>query len=127
MTQPVPIEPEAATEALCADKATAEAVQSQYDAEHGLPRKCMCADGSEPPPGVPCMLLHCQELTPIVDDNGMPIAWVHSLPRAALPVAVAANVQPKTKTEIAALKAEHQPELPDVVPDVVPGPKAGRP
>jgi len=101
---PTPIEPEAATEALCADKATALAVQAQYDAEHGLPRKCMCADGSEPPPGVPCMLLHCHDLDAIVDDNGTPTAWVHRLPRAALPVAVAAKVEPKTRTEIAALK-----------------------
>jgi len=106
MTQPAPfpIEPEAATEALCADRATALAVQAQYDREHGLPRKCLCADGSEPPPGVPCMLLHCHDLDAIVNDKGAPTAWVHPRPRAALPVAVAAKVEPKTRAEIAALK-----------------------
>jgi hypothetical protein len=101
---PTPIEPEAATEALCADRATALAVQAQYDAEHGLPRKCMCADGSKPPPGVPCTLEHCYDLDAIVDDKGAPTAWVHPLPRAALKPDVASKVQPKTRTEIAALK-----------------------
>jgi hypothetical protein len=118
---PTPIEPEAATEALCADKSTALAVQAQYDAEHGLPKKCLCADGSEPPPGVPCMLLHCHDLDAIVDDKGAPTAWVHRLPRAALKPDVASKVQPKTRTEIAALKAEHQPVLPDVVKEKAKG------
>jgi hypothetical protein len=101
---PTPIEPEAATEALCSDKAAALAVQAQYDREHNLPKDCLCADGSKPPPGVPCTLEHCYDLDAIVDRDGKPVAWVHPLPRAALPVAVAANVQPKTRTEIADLK-----------------------
>jgi len=116
MTMPVlPIEPEAATEALCADKATALAVQAQYDAEHGLPRKCMCADGSEPPEGVPCMLEHCHAVKPIIGKDGKPVAWVHPRPHATLPPAVAAKVQIKTRTEIAQLVEQNKPEPPDVV------------
>jgi hypothetical protein len=107
---PTPIEPEAATEALCADRDTAEQVRAQFDAEHGLPKHCLCADGSEPPPGVPCTLMHALELTPIGDGR-----FAHTLPRAALPAPIAAHVVAKTRSQIAALRAEHQPALPDVV------------
>jgi len=109
------IEPEAATEALCADRATALAVQAQYDREHNLPKDCLCADGSKPPPGVPCTLEHCHDLDAIVDDKGTPTAWVHPRPRAALPAPVAAKVEPKTRAEIAALKAVKPAEI-DAIP-----------
>jgi hypothetical protein len=112
---PTPIEPEAATEALCADRDTAEQVRAQYDAEHGLPRYCLCADGSEPPPGVPCILRYCFELTPIGDGR-----FAHTLPAATLPAPIAAKVQAKTRSQIAALRAEHQPLLPDVVEPPLP-------
>jgi hypothetical protein len=112
---PTPIETELATEALCADRDTAEQVRAQYDAEHGLPKHCLCADGSEPPPGVPCTLVHALELTPIGDGR-----FAHTLPAAALPAPIAAKVQAKTRSQIAALRAEHQPILPDVVPGPIP-------
>ena len=100
---------ETASLALSTDLATAREVQALCDAEAGYPRDCLCADGSEPPPGVPRTILHAQDPEPIMDKDQKATGWVHPLPRKPLPLALAAKVQAKTPTEIAALKAEAAP------------------
>jgi hypothetical protein len=103
---PIPVEPQTANIGLCDDQETAEAVRAQYDAEHGMPIHCRCADGTEPPPGVPRTILHAMELEPIGDGR-----VAHPLPSAALPAAVAAKCQPRTRAQVDALKAQHaEPE-----------------
>ena len=106
MADPLPAEPQAASLALCDDVATGEAVRTLYDAEHGLPVHCLCADGSEPQPGVPCTLLHCLELEPIGDGR-----VAHPFPIKPLPAEVAAKCESKTREEVDEFKREHaEPE-----------------
>lgn len=92
--------------AFARDRAAVEAVRAEFDREHGCPIKCKCADGSDPPPGVPCTIEHMLELEPIeVDTEGTVTSWAHPYPRAKLKPELAARVESKTPAELDELRA----------------------
>ena len=105
--EPIVIDDEQATEAESDDRAAIEEVRAVVDAERGYPRRCKCRDGSEPAPGVPCVVEHAFDIEPVeVDDDGKPTRWATKLPeQAEVPAEVLAKVTARKPSEIRDLKA----------------------